>query len=83
MGEWQPTTSGTTSVGTVPLCGFCGRPVRGEDLTLLNGSPIPYHIACTYPPGPAPMSHGCICPPRSEETCQGLACPRRAWGIPR
>jgi len=63
----------TAAIGTTPLCGYCGRPVRGSDLDYLTG--IPYHIACTHPPGPM-MCHGCICPPGSEATCQGLSCPR-------
>lgn len=69
-----------TAAGVVPSCGFCGRPVRGGDLCFLDGSPTPYHIACTYPPAPA-ISHGCICPPGAEATCQGWLCPRRGVKI--
>ena len=67
-----------TSCGTVPLCGFCGRPVRGSDLCFIGGS-TPYHIACTYSPKPSTI--GCICPVGAEATCRGWSCPRR--GAPR
>ena len=70
-----------TSCGTVPLCGFCGRPVRASDLTYIDGSPVAYHISCTHPPLQL-ASRGCICPPGAEATCQGWQCPRRGV-IPR
>lgn len=72
MSESQP----VTACGVVPVCGYCGRPVRESDLTMLNGNPMPYHIACTYPPA-SPPQHGCVCPAGSEATCQGFSCPRR------
>lgn len=48
------TDTGFTSGGTIPLCGYCGRPVGfGDAMRFHNG--VYYHFECTRPPQPVPQ----------------------------